>query len=64
VAIRVVVAEDSFIVHEGLRSTPAASPNLDVVAAHGDLKGPHIAGLSQKRLMGFEPTTFCMASTC
>jgi DNA-binding NarL/FixJ family response regulator len=37
VAIRVVVAEDSLIVREGLRQLLAVSPNLDVVAAHGDL---------------------------
>jgi DNA-binding NarL/FixJ family response regulator len=36
-AIRVVVAEDSLIVREGLRHLLAASPNLDVVAAYGDL---------------------------
>ena len=36
-AIRVVVAEDSLIVREGLRQLLAVSPNLDVVAAHGDL---------------------------
>jgi DNA-binding NarL/FixJ family response regulator len=37
VAIRVVVAEDSLIVREGLRQLLAASPNVDVVAAYGDL---------------------------
>jgi DNA-binding NarL/FixJ family response regulator len=37
VAIRVVLAEDSLIVREGLRQLLAVSPNLDVVAAHGDL---------------------------
>jgi DNA-binding NarL/FixJ family response regulator len=37
-AIRVVVAEDSLIVREGLRQLLALSPNLDVVAAHGDLE--------------------------
>jgi DNA-binding NarL/FixJ family response regulator len=37
VAIRVVVAEDSLIVREGLRQLLAVSPKLDVVAAHGDL---------------------------
>jgi DNA-binding NarL/FixJ family response regulator len=37
VGIRVVVAEDSLIVREGLRQLLAVSPNLDVVAAHGDL---------------------------
>jgi DNA-binding NarL/FixJ family response regulator len=37
VAIRVVVAEDSLIVREGLRQLLAVSPNLDVVATHGDL---------------------------
>jgi DNA-binding NarL/FixJ family response regulator len=36
-AIRIVVAEDSLIVREGLRQLLAASSNLDVVAAHGDL---------------------------
>ena len=36
-AIRVVLAEDSLIVREGLRQLLAVSPNLDVVAAHGDL---------------------------
>lgn len=36
-AIRVVVVEDSLIVREGLRQLLAVSPNLDVVAAHGDL---------------------------
>jgi DNA-binding NarL/FixJ family response regulator len=37
VAIRVVVAEDSLIMREGLRQLLATSPSLDVVAAHGDL---------------------------
>jgi DNA-binding NarL/FixJ family response regulator len=37
VAIRVVVAEDSLIMREGLRQLLATSPRLDVVAAHGDL---------------------------
>jgi DNA-binding NarL/FixJ family response regulator len=37
VAIRVVVAEDSLIVREGLLQLLATSPTLDVVAAHGDL---------------------------
>jgi DNA-binding NarL/FixJ family response regulator len=37
VAIRVVVAEDSLIVREGLRQLLAVSPNLDVVGTHGDL---------------------------
>jgi DNA-binding NarL/FixJ family response regulator len=37
VTIRVVVAEDSLIVREGLRQLLATSPSLDVVAAHGDL---------------------------
>jgi DNA-binding NarL/FixJ family response regulator len=36
-AIRVVVADDSLIVREGLRQLLALSPTLDVVAAHGDL---------------------------
>jgi DNA-binding NarL/FixJ family response regulator len=38
VAIRVVVAEDSLIVREGLQQLLAASPSVDVVAAHGDLQ--------------------------
>jgi DNA-binding NarL/FixJ family response regulator len=37
VGIRVVVADDSLIVREGLRQLLAVSPTLDVVAAHGDL---------------------------
>ena len=35
--IRVVVAEDSLIVREGLEQLLSASPNLDVVAAYGDV---------------------------
>jgi DNA-binding NarL/FixJ family response regulator len=38
VAIRVVVAEDSLIVREGLQQLLAASPNVDVVAAYGDVQ--------------------------
>ena len=38
VAIRIVVAEDSLIVREGLRQLLAASPNVDVVAAYGDVQ--------------------------
>jgi DNA-binding NarL/FixJ family response regulator len=37
VAIRVVVAEDSLIVREGLQQLLAASPTLEVVAAYGDV---------------------------
>lgn len=36
-AIRVVVAEDSLIVREGLQQLLAASPTLEVVAAYGDV---------------------------
>ena len=36
-AIRVVVAEDSLIVREGLQQLLANSPGLDVVAAYGDV---------------------------
>ena len=36
-AIRVVVAEDSLIVREGLVQLLAASPSVDVVAAYGDV---------------------------
>ena len=36
-AIRVVVAEDSLIVRQGLEQLLAGSPSLDVVASHGDL---------------------------
>ena len=36
-AIRVVVAEDSLIVREGLQQLLAGSPGLDVVAAYGDV---------------------------
>ena len=35
-AIRVVVAEDSLLVREGLRELLAASPSVDVVASYGD----------------------------
>jgi DNA-binding NarL/FixJ family response regulator len=38
VAIRIVVAEDSLIVREGLQQLLAASPNVDVVAAYGDVQ--------------------------
>ena len=38
VTIRVVVAEDSLIVREGLQQLLAASPNVDVVAAYGDVQ--------------------------
>ena len=37
VAIRVVVAEDSLIVREGLQQLLAASPSVDVVATYGDI---------------------------
>jgi DNA-binding NarL/FixJ family response regulator len=37
VAIRVVVAEDSLIVREGLQQLLAASPRVDVVGAYGDV---------------------------
>jgi DNA-binding NarL/FixJ family response regulator len=37
VAIRVVVAEDSLIVREGLRELLSRSPSLEVVGAYGDL---------------------------
>jgi DNA-binding NarL/FixJ family response regulator len=37
VAIRVVVAEDSVIVREGLVQLLAASPSVEVVAAYGDV---------------------------
>jgi DNA-binding NarL/FixJ family response regulator len=37
VAIRVVVAEDSLIVREGLVQLLAQSPSVDVVAAYGDI---------------------------
>jgi len=36
---RVILAEDSFIVREGLREILAAQPGVDVVAACGDLEG-------------------------
>jgi DNA-binding NarL/FixJ family response regulator len=39
VAIRIVVAEDSLIVREGLEQLLAASPTVDVVAAYGDVEG-------------------------
>jgi DNA-binding NarL/FixJ family response regulator len=38
VAIRVVVAEDSLIVREGLQQLLAASPSVHVVAAYGDVE--------------------------
>jgi DNA-binding NarL/FixJ family response regulator len=38
VAIRVVVAEDSLIVREGLQQLLAPSPSVDVVAAYGDVQ--------------------------
>jgi DNA-binding NarL/FixJ family response regulator len=38
VPIRVVVAEDSLIVREGLRQLLAASPTVEVVAAYGDVE--------------------------
>jgi DNA-binding NarL/FixJ family response regulator len=38
VAIRVVVAEDSLIVREGLEQLLAASPTIDVVAAYSDVE--------------------------
>ena len=37
-AIRVVVAEDSLIVREGLHQLLAASPSLNVVATYGDVE--------------------------
>jgi DNA-binding NarL/FixJ family response regulator len=37
VAIRVVVAEDNLIVREGVQQLLAASPNVEVVSAHGDI---------------------------
>jgi DNA-binding NarL/FixJ family response regulator len=38
-ATRVILAEDSFIVREGLRELLGAQPGMDVVAACGDLDG-------------------------
>jgi DNA-binding NarL/FixJ family response regulator len=38
VAIRVVLAEDSLIVREGLHQLLAASPSLNVVATYGDVE--------------------------
>jgi DNA-binding NarL/FixJ family response regulator len=38
VAIRVVVAEDSLIVREGLRQLLAVSPGVEVVASYGDVQ--------------------------
>jgi DNA-binding NarL/FixJ family response regulator len=38
VAIRVVVAEDSLIVREGLQQLIAASPSVEVVGAYGDVQ--------------------------
>jgi DNA-binding NarL/FixJ family response regulator len=38
VGIRVVVAEDSLIVREGLERLLAASPSVDVVATYGDVE--------------------------
>jgi DNA-binding NarL/FixJ family response regulator len=37
VAVRVVIAEDSFLVRQGLQQLLAASPSVEVVAACGDL---------------------------
>ena len=37
-AIRVVVAEDSLLVREGLQQLLAASPSVDVVASYGDVQ--------------------------
>ncbi len=36
-AVRVVVAEDSFLVREGLRQLLESSPTVDVVASCADL---------------------------
>jgi DNA-binding NarL/FixJ family response regulator len=41
VAVRVVIAEDSLLVREGLRQLLATSPSVDVVAACGDLDALH-----------------------
>jgi DNA-binding NarL/FixJ family response regulator len=38
VAIRVVVAEDSLIVREGLQQLLATSPSVDVIGAYGDVE--------------------------
>jgi DNA-binding NarL/FixJ family response regulator len=38
VAIRVVVAEDSLLVREGLRQLLASAPSVEVVAAYGDVE--------------------------
>jgi DNA-binding NarL/FixJ family response regulator len=38
VAIRIVVAEDSLIVREGLQQLLAVSPSVDVVAAYGEIQ--------------------------
>jgi DNA-binding NarL/FixJ family response regulator len=48
VAIRVVVAEDSLIVREGLVQLLAASPSVDVVAAYGDIDAV-LAGVERDR---------------
>ena len=47
-AIRVVVAEDSLIVREGLRELLAASATVEVVGAYGDLHSV-LAGLDDDR---------------
>jgi DNA-binding NarL/FixJ family response regulator len=38
VAIRVVVAEDSLVVREGLQELLASSPSIEVVGAYGDVR--------------------------
>jgi DNA-binding NarL/FixJ family response regulator len=38
VAIRIVVAEDSLIVREGLQQLLAASPSVEIVGAYGDVQ--------------------------
>ncbi len=48
VTVRVVVAEDSLLVREGLRSLLAARPELDVVAVCGDLAGA-LAAVAEHR---------------
>jgi DNA-binding NarL/FixJ family response regulator len=48
VAVRVVVAEDSFLVREGLLQLLATSPTVEVVAACGDLDALHEAIESER----------------
>ena len=61
VPIRVVLAEDSLIVREGLRELLAGSPAVDVVGSYGDPDSV-LARLGDDRPTWSSPTSRCLPS--